>query len=93
LAIELVELLRGREAYDFDGIATGDESWLHHHYELREMFAASREKVTPFIRTQVGVQKVLITVFFTSTTLIVNEALPKGKKFNQDYSSPECCRS
>jgi hypothetical protein len=43
-AIELLELLRGREAHDFDRTATGDESWFHCHYQLREMFAASREK-------------------------------------------------
>jgi hypothetical protein len=56
--IELFELLRRREAYDFDGIATGDESWFHYHWEPREMFAASREKVTLFVRTELGVQKV-----------------------------------
>jgi hypothetical protein len=38
-AIELFELLRGRETYDFEEIATGDESWFHRHYEPREMFA------------------------------------------------------
>jgi hypothetical protein len=38
----------------------------------------------PFIRTQLGVKKVTIAVFFTSTTLVVIEALPKGRKFNQD---------
>jgi hypothetical protein len=44
LAIELFELLPGREAYDFDGIATGDEPWFHYDYEPREKSAASREK-------------------------------------------------
>jgi transposase len=45
-AIELLVLLRGlgREAYDFDGIATSDESWFYYHWEPREMFTASREK-------------------------------------------------
>jgi hypothetical protein len=43
-AIELLELLREREAYYFDRIATGDDSWFHYHCELCEMFAASREK-------------------------------------------------
>jgi hypothetical protein len=56
-AIELLELLPGGEASDFDGTTTGDESWFDHHYELREMFAASREKVAPFVRTHLGVQK------------------------------------
>jgi hypothetical protein len=81
-AIELLELLPCRQAYAFHGIATGDESWLHCHYEPCEKFAPSREKVTPFARTQLEVQKVLIVVSFTSTKLIVNEALPKGRKFN-----------
>jgi hypothetical protein len=40
-AIEPLELLRGRQAYDFDGIATGDGPWFHYHDELRGMFAAS----------------------------------------------------
>jgi hypothetical protein len=43
-AIELLELLRGREADDFDGVATGDESRFHDHFEPRDMFAAWREK-------------------------------------------------
>jgi hypothetical protein len=63
-AIALFELLRGREAYDFDGIATGEESWFSHHYQSREKFAASREKVTPFVLTQLAVQKVMIIVSF-----------------------------
>jgi hypothetical protein len=41
--------------------------------------------VTPFVRTQLVVQKVMVTVFFTSKRLIVCEALPKGRKFNQGY--------
>jgi hypothetical protein len=89
-AIELLELLRGRKAYNFNGIATGDESWFHYHYEQGEMFAASREKRTPFVRTQLEVQKVMITVFFTSTTLIVSEALPNGGKFNQNFFHSHC---
>jgi hypothetical protein len=70
------------------GLQAGEWPCFRYHYEPREMFAAWREKVTPFVRTQLGIQKVMITVFFASATLIVREALPKGTKFNQDYSSP-----
>jgi hypothetical protein len=42
IGIELLELLR--EASDFKGIATGNESWFHYHYEPRETFASSRLK-------------------------------------------------
>jgi hypothetical protein len=43
-AIELLELLRRREAHDFNGITIGEESWFHYDYEPREKFPASREK-------------------------------------------------
>jgi hypothetical protein len=82
--IALLELLQGRKTYYFDHISINDESWFHYHYEPREMCAASRETVTPLVRTQLGVQKVMITVFFTSTTLIISETVPEGRKFNRD---------
>jgi hypothetical protein len=49
------------------------------------MFAPSREHVVPYVRTKLGIQKVMITFFFTSIMLIVHKALPKGRKFNQNY--------
>jgi hypothetical protein len=55
--IELVELLRGRKADDFDGIATGDESWFHYHHEPRETHTASREEAIAVVRTQLAVQR------------------------------------
>jgi hypothetical protein len=77
-------IVAGTETHDFDRIPTGDESWFHYRYRPREMLTVSREKVTSFVRTEPAVQKVMITVFFTSTTPIVSEALLKGKKFNKD---------
>jgi hypothetical protein len=40
--------------------------------------------VTPFVRTDLGVEKVMIIVIFTYATLTVSDALPKGRKFNQE---------
>jgi hypothetical protein len=57
LAIELLELLQGRDADNFDGMATGYQSQFHGHDEWGEMFAASREKVTHFIRTELRFKK------------------------------------
>jgi hypothetical protein len=45
----MLKLLREREASDFGEIATGDEFWFQYHLELREMFAASREQVVPYV--------------------------------------------
>jgi hypothetical protein len=56
-AIKLLGLLRGRKAYDFDGIGTGDESWLHYHCELYKIFAPWREKVTPSVLLSWGFKK------------------------------------
>jgi hypothetical protein len=78
---ELLELLCGREAYDSDGIATSDELWFHYHHDPGEKFAASRVKLTPFVWAQLAVQKVMVIVFFRSTTRIASEALPKARKF------------
>jgi transposase len=84
-AIEMLTLLREREEVEFDGLVTGDESWFIVHYEPRAMFAPAREKVPPYVRTQLGVQKVMITVFFTTRMLSVLEPLPKEVQFNQDF--------
>jgi histone-lysine N-methyltransferase SETMAR len=53
--------------------------------ELCLQFAESRERVVLRIRQGISGQKIMITIFFTSTQLQVLEALPKGVKFNQDY--------
>jgi histone-lysine N-methyltransferase SETMAR len=84
-AIEMLALLREREEVEFDGLVTGDESWFIDHSELRAMFAPAREKVPPYVQTQLGVQKVMIKVFFTTRMLSVLEPLLKGAKFNQDF--------
>jgi hypothetical protein len=49
------------------------------------MFIESRERVVPRIRQGISEQGIMMTIFFTSTGLLVLEALPKGMKFNQDY--------
>jgi hypothetical protein len=75
-AIELLKLLHEPELFDCNGNTTGDESWLQYHYHPQEMFVPSREQVAPDVRTKRGVQNAMITVFFTSTMLGVNEPLP-----------------
>jgi hypothetical protein len=54
------------------------------------MFAEFKEMVVPRIRQGISGQKITITIFFTSTPLLVLEALPKGMKFNQDYFIQQC---
>jgi hypothetical protein len=50
------------------------------------MFAESIESAVPRIGQGIAGQKTIITIFFTSTRLLVLEALPKCMKFNQG-----CC--
>jgi hypothetical protein len=64
----------------------GPDVLLHLLRDIISRCAAFRRMMTSSVRTRLGVQKVMITVFLTSTTLIVNEALPKGRKFNQKNS-------
>jgi histone-lysine N-methyltransferase SETMAR len=82
---KLLSMLAMYAEHDFEGIATGDESWFQYTSYSGSMFADSRESVTPRIRHDISTPKTMITIFFTSRRLLVSEALPKGTKFNQDY--------
>jgi histone-lysine N-methyltransferase SETMAR len=81
----LLGLLREQSAHNFNTIATGDESWFRYAYPARTMYAGSRSEVTPFVRSGISASKVMLTVFFTGTRLLVVDALPKGRKYNQEY--------
>jgi transposase len=91
-AIEMLALLREREEVEFDGLVTGDQFWFIYHYEPRAIFVPAREKVPPYVRTQLRVQKVMITVFVTMKMLSVLVPLPKRAPVNQDFSLIRCCQ-
>jgi hypothetical protein len=71
--------------HNFEGIASTDESWFQYSSYSDSMFASSRERVVPRIRRDIARQKTMLTIFLTSTRLLVLEARPTGTKFNQDY--------
>jgi hypothetical protein len=68
-----------------EGIATGDESRFPYSSYSDSMLADSRSSAVPRIRQDISGHKTMITILFTSTPLLVLEALPKCTKFNQDY--------
>jgi histone-lysine N-methyltransferase SETMAR len=82
---KLLSMLGMYAEHNFEGIAPGDESWFQYSSYSDSMFADSRESVVPRVRQGISGRKTMITIFFTSTRLLVLEALPKGAKFNQDY--------
>jgi hypothetical protein len=49
------------------------------------LFAISAREVVPRTKQNISAKKTMVTVFFTSTRLLVLNFLPKGTKFNQDY--------
>jgi hypothetical protein len=49
------------------------------------MFAPSADMVLPRLRAGFQVKKTRITVFFTTTRLIVLNSLPRGQSFTQDH--------
>jgi hypothetical protein len=49
------------------------------------MFAPSADMVLARLRAGFYVKKRMITVFFTTTRLIVLNSLPQGHSFTQDY--------
>jgi hypothetical protein len=67
----LLHLLQQLQPFGFEGIIKGDESWLRCEYESGSMFAPSAGMVLPRLRAGFQVKKTTITVFFTTTILIV----------------------
>jgi hypothetical protein len=55
-AKEMLRILEEPEANDFDGIATGDESWFQHTAASSKMFARSAADIIPRVRQAVGAQ-------------------------------------
>jgi histone-lysine N-methyltransferase SETMAR len=82
---KLLSLLGMYAEHNFEGIATGDESWFQYSSYSDLMFAGSRESVVPRIRAKISGHKTRLTIFLISRRLPVLEARPKGTKFNQDY--------
>jgi hypothetical protein len=75
-------ILQESETNDFDGIATGDDSWFQHTTASSKMFARPATDVIPRTRQAVGVTKTVITVLFTTKILIVFDVPPRGSTFN-----------
>jgi histone-lysine N-methyltransferase SETMAR len=81
----LFDMLQLYAQHNFEGITAGDESWFLHAICGDSMFATSARDVVPRTKQNISAKKIIITIFFTSTQLLVLNFLPKGIKFNQDY--------
>jgi hypothetical protein len=82
---ELLTILQESETNHFDGITTGDESWLQYLYASLKRCARSPPDVVPRTRQGLGTTTTMITLFFTGRKLIVLDVLPKSRKYNQLY--------
>jgi hypothetical protein len=71
--------------HNFEGIATGDESWFQCSSYSDSMFTSSRESIVPRMRGDISGQQTLLPISFPSRRLPVLKPLPKGIKFNQNY--------
>jgi hypothetical protein len=81
----LLDLLPLYAEHNFEGITTGDESWFLYTTSGDSMFAASAREMVSRTKPNIFAKKTMVTIFFTSTRLLVLNFLPKGAKFNQDY--------
>jgi hypothetical protein len=53
----ILRVLQGTESNDFEGIATGDESWFRYCYSSSIMFAPAPSEVIPRTRQTIGTKK------------------------------------
>jgi hypothetical protein len=82
---ELLQISNDLEAGFFDGITTGDESWLYYLDGPSAMFARSPGDAIPRKRKDIGVKNTMFTIFFANKKLLIAKYLPKGQKYNQHY--------
>jgi hypothetical protein len=81
----LLDMRQLHAEHNFEGITAGDESWLLYTTYGDSMFATSAREMVPRTKQNTSAKKTMVTIFFTSTRLLVLNFLPKGTKFNQDY--------
>jgi hypothetical protein len=81
----LLDVLRLNAECNFEGIATGNESWFLCTTYADSVFAASVVEVVPRIERNRSARKTMIATFSTSTRLLALNSLLKGTKFNQGY--------
>jgi hypothetical protein len=81
-AKEMLRILQKLETNDFDGLATGEESWFQHTTASSKMFAGSAADIMPRTQKEVGAKQTMIMVFFTAKKLIVFDVLPSVSIFN-----------
>jgi hypothetical protein len=56
-SVELLALMDQYSELQFEGIATGDESWVCYVIESDSMFARRREEVIPRLRPRISIKK------------------------------------
>jgi hypothetical protein len=81
----LLDMLQLYAEHNFEGIKTGDESWFLYTTYGDLTFATSAREVVPRAKQNISAMKTMVTIFFTSTRLLVLHFIPKGSKFNSDY--------
>jgi hypothetical protein len=80
-----LDMLQSYAEHNFEGITTGDKSWFLYTTYEDSMVATSAREVVPRNEQNISAKKTMVTIFFTSTRLLVLNFLQKGTKFNQDY--------
>jgi hypothetical protein len=80
----LVDMLQLYAEHNFEGITRGDESWFLSPTYGDSMFATSAREMASMTKQNISAKKTMVTIFFTSTRLLVLNFLPKGTKFHQN---------
>jgi hypothetical protein len=81
----LLDMLQLYAEHNLQGITTGNKSWFLYTTYKNSMFATSPREVMSRTKQNISAKKTMVTIFFTSTRLLVLNILPKGTKVNQDY--------
>jgi hypothetical protein len=81
----LLDMLQLYTEHNFEEIKTGNEWWFLYTTYGDSVFAILARKVVPRTKQNISAMKTMVTIFVTSTRLLVLNFFPEGTKFTQDY--------
>jgi histone-lysine N-methyltransferase SETMAR len=84
-ARHMLDVLLEQRDKSFNCIVTSDKSWFVYRDLSDHMFASGRENVIPREKQIIGARKVMLTIFFSRTSLINLDALSRDQTYIQEY--------
>jgi len=85
MSFELFQVLTNCKHYGYRNIITGDQSWFIYNYAPEGAWVLEDEENPIFERSQLLIEKMMITVIWGVWGVYIVDQLPEGTHFNSEY--------